>query len=135
MFWKRANKRHVDRHLRLPPFHQPLQLPSPCPDPFPEFRRHGGVIATIDLPPQGGALQGTGAEVEGEGNQGIKLPIGKRHGDKAQNSAFGGLHILAQQGFGLFRGDAAGEPFPLLQFYHMAIADGGIAGWADVHGG
>jgi hypothetical protein len=81
----------ISYNLRLSPQYQPLQPPSPRPDPFPEFRWHGGVITTIDLPPEGGAC--------------------------------------------LFGGDAAGEPFPLLQFYHMAVADGGVAGRADVDSG
>ncbi len=93
------------------------------------------MIPTINLPPQGGALQGTGAEVESEGNQSIKLAIGKRHGDKAQDGVFGGLHVLEQQGFGLFSGDAVGKLSPLLHFYHMAIADGRITGRADVDSG
>ena len=92
------------------------------------------MITLIDLPPQGGALQGTGAEVEGEGHECVKLPIGKRYGDEVQDGTFGGLHVLAQQDFGLFGGDAAGELLPFLGFYDMAIANGGIASGADVHG-
>jgi hypothetical protein len=93
------------------------------------------VIAAIDLPPQGGSLQGTGTEIEGEGNECIELPLGKRHGDQAQDSTFGGLHVLAQQSFCLFGGNATRKLFPFLWLHHMPIPDGGITSGADVHGG
>ncbi len=88
------------------------------------------MIATINPPPQGGALQGARTEVEGEGHECIKLPIGKRHGDKAQDGAFSCLHVLAQQGFGLGGGDATRKLFALLRFYQMTIADGRITSGA-----
>ena len=93
------------------------------------------MIATINPPPQGGALQGARTEVEGEGHECIKLPIGERHGDQAQDRTFRDLHVLAQQRFGLLGSDAAGEPFPLMRLYHMPITYGGITGGANVHGG
>ncbi len=49
-------------------------------------------------------MQGTGTEVESEGHECIELPIGKRHGDKAQDGAFGGLRVLAQQVGKLYTG-------------------------------
>lgn len=58
------------------------------------------MIATIDLPSQGGALQGTRTEVEGEGNQSVELAFSERHGDQAQD--------------GLLGGDASGELLPLM---------------------
>ena len=79
-------------------------------------------------------MQGARTEIESEGRQRVELAVGERHGDQAQNGTFGGLHVLAQQRFGLLGSDAAGEPFPLIRFYHMAVADGGITSGADVHG-
>ena len=91
------------------------------------------MIPTIDLPPQGGALQRTRTKVKSERNQRVELPIGKRHGDKAQDGAFGGLQVLAQQGFGLFGGDALGKPFIFLRLYHMPITNGGVSCGTNVH--
>src|SRR5512134_1710465 len=132
MAGSKASTESIKSRFRLPPPRQPLQLATAGPDPFHELGWHQRVLAAVHLAAQRRALQRAAAQVECERRQRSELAVAERHRDQPQHGAFGDTGVAAEQVLGFILADATSEAIAFFIQDNVAIADGGIAGWADV---
>lgn len=94
--WRAAIPRNIEvKHKAKPPTSSPdqvRQLASSRPHPPHELGRDPGGLLAVDLVAEGRALEGPGAEVEGEGHQRVELPVRERHVDEPQHGPPLGHH-------------------------------------------
>lgn len=127
--------RGVGQDLRPSSTHQPRQPFPRRPHPLHQLCGDAFVLATVHLLPQCRALQRSSTEVEGERDQRVELPVRQWHRDQLQHGSFGDPHVLAQKLGGLGLSNARCKLILFMCQHHMPVADGRIAGRADVNGG
>ena len=70
---------------------------------------HGAVVVGVEVPQQRRALEGAGADVVDEADEGVELRLVQRHADGVVHGVGRRLRIAAQQPLGLLLADAALE--------------------------
>ena len=101
-----------------------------CVVPAEQFVGGGGEVAGVELPQKGGRGQASGAEVEGEVDERVKLALGGRDLDEAGDGLFGFAQIPLEDDVGLGLGDAGGVALGVHEA--VAVANGGQAGGVEV---
>ena len=93
------------------------------------------MLAPIYLPPQRRALKRPGAKVKGERYQRVELTVRKGYRDQPQDCSLSDFNVLAQKLSGLGLRNARCELILFMHQHYMAVADGRVAGRANVDGG
>ena len=122
----------VKGRLRSSPTNQSRKPFPSCPNPLHQLSGNAFVLATVHPPPERRALQRASTEVEGERDQRIELSVCKGHGDEPQHGSLGDPHILAQELGGISSRDTRCELLLFMRQHHMTVANGRIAGRANV---